>query len=74
MYLLVVGMGPMPWTINSEIYPLWARSFSNSVATFTNWTFNLIISMTFLSLSESITRHGKFSHPVSLSEYKRTKW
>ena len=65
LYLIIytgffTGMGPMPWTINSEIYPLWARSFSNSVATFTNWSFNLLISMTFLSLSDAITRHGEW--------------
>ena len=54
------GMGPMPWTINSEIYPLWARSTGNAFATATNWTCNLVISMTFLSLTEWITRYGAF--------------
>lgn len=54
------GMGPMPWTINSEIYPLWARSTGNAFATATNWTCNLVISMTFLSLTEWITRFGAF--------------
>ena len=54
------GMGPMPWTINSEIYPLWVRSTGNAFATATNWTCNLVISMTFLSLTEWITRYGAF--------------
>lgn len=54
------GMGPMPWTINSEIYPLWARSTGNALATATNWTCNLVISMTFLTLTEWITRFGAF--------------
>ena len=50
----------MPWTINSEIYPLWARNTGNAFATATNWTFNLIISITFFSLTEWITRYGAF--------------
>ena len=54
------GMGPMPWTINSEIYPLWARSTGNALATATNWTCNLVVSMTFLTLTEWITRFGAF--------------
>lgn len=56
------GMGPMPWTINAELYPLWARSAGNAAATFTNWTCNLLISMTFLSISETHTigRAGAF--------------
>ncbi|KAL3853170.1 hypothetical protein ACJMK2_016735 [Sinanodonta woodiana] len=54
------GLGPMPWTINSEIYPLWARSTCVSIATMTNWLFNLIVSLTFLTLTEKITKHGTF--------------
>lgn len=50
----------MPWTINAEIYPMWARSTGNAVATSTNWIFNLIISLTFLTLSTAITRQGTF--------------
>lgn len=51
-------MGPMPWTINAEIYPQWARSTGNGLATAVNWVFNLAISMSFLSLMTLITRQG----------------
>ncbi len=54
------GMGPMPWAINAEIYPLWARSVGNSCSTATNWFFNLIISITFLHLVSWITEQGAF--------------
>jgi hypothetical protein len=48
----------MPWTVNAEIYPMWARSTGNAMATATNWTFSLIIALTFLTLSTAISRQG----------------
>ncbi|XP_068235220.1 proton myo-inositol cotransporter-like isoform X2 [Palaemon carinicauda] len=62
LYLLFFspGMGPMPWTINSEIYPGWARSTCTSLTTSVNWASNLIVSFTFLTLTEVILKHGTF--------------
>ena len=54
----ILGMGPMPWTINAEIYPQWARSFGGGMASATNWLFNLLVSSTFLTLTDFITTHG----------------
>ncbi|XP_050411789.1 proton myo-inositol cotransporter isoform X1 [Patella vulgata] len=54
------GMGPMPWTYNSEIYPLWARSTGNSFSSATNWLSNLLVSMTFLTLTETLTKYGTY--------------
>ena len=50
----------MPWTINSEIYPNHVRAVAVSVATTVNWIFNLVISMTFLTLATAITPFGSF--------------
>ncbi|KAK6174955.1 hypothetical protein SNE40_013506 [Patella caerulea] len=54
------GMGPMPWTINSEIYPLWARSTCISISTATNWACNLLLSFTFITMTETLTKYGTF--------------
>uniref|UniRef100_A0A6A7G6C7 Proton myo-inositol cotransporter-like n=1 Tax=Hirondellea gigas TaxID=1518452 RepID=A0A6A7G6C7_9CRUS len=62
LYLLCFapGMGTMPWTINSELYPGWARSRCVGIATSFNWCSNLIVSLTFLSLTQAINKHGTF--------------
>ncbi|XP_069833354.1 proton myo-inositol cotransporter isoform X1 [Dendropsophus ebraccatus] len=54
------GMGPMPWTVNSEIYPLWARSTGNACSSGVNWIFNVVISLTFLHTAEYLTYYGAF--------------
>ncbi|KAK3767612.1 hypothetical protein RRG08_003873 [Elysia crispata] len=54
------GAGPMPWTINAEIYPLWCRSVANSIATVCNWASNYIVSNTFLTVTKLITSWGTF--------------
>ena len=54
------GMGPMPWAINAEIYPLWARSIGTASSTATNWFFNLLVSITFLHVIQLLSRPGAF--------------
>lgn len=44
----------------SEIYPSWARSAGNAVSTGVNYAFNLLISLTFLTLARAVTRQGAF--------------
>src|ERR1700712_5742101 len=46
--------------INSELFPLWARSVCYSVTTAFNWFFNLLVSLTFLTLTKTITTPGAF--------------
>ena len=48
------GWGLIPWTVNSEIYPMWARSTAIAIATTTNWASNLVVSMTFLTMADNL--------------------
>lgn len=48
------GMGTVPWTVNSEIYPLRFRGVCGGIAATANWISNLIVAQSFLSLTQSI--------------------
>lgn len=61
-YLLSFGSGLSsgPWVVNSEIYPLSVRGVGNAAAISTNWVFNFVISLTFLTLCNTIGRPATF--------------
>lgn len=52
LYLFAFGLGlsPIPWAVNSEIYPMHARSAAAAQATFANWETNFLVSVTFVSV------------------------
>ena len=54
------GMGPMPWTINSEIFPQNFRSTGVGITTMCNWVVNFLVSLTFLDLVDALTSYGAF--------------
>lgn len=55
-----VGLGPVFWLLISEIYPLKVRGSAMGVATVGNWGSNLIVSLTFLTLIDTIGRPFTF--------------
>ncbi len=55
-----VGLGPVFWLILSEIYPLRIRGRAMSVGTAVNWTGNLLVALTFLTLTKALGKPGTF--------------
>ncbi|XP_057781621.1 inositol transporter 1 [Salvia miltiorrhiza] len=47
------GMGPVPWTVNSEIYPEAYRGLCGGMSATVNWISNLIVAQSFLSIAEA---------------------
>ncbi|KAJ2369377.1 hypothetical protein H4S01_001043 [Coemansia sp. RSA 2610] len=58
--LYAVGLGNVPWLVQSEIFAQGIRSKAGSIATATNWVCNFIISVTFLTMTLHITASGTF--------------
>ena len=58
MFLLVAsaasGTVSLPWIINSEIYPTWARGPAVSLASILSWLSNLLLALTFLTLVDAL--------------------
>ncbi|CAL9040514.1 unnamed protein product [Musa banksii] len=54
------GMGPVPWAVNSEIYPEAYRGVCGGMSATVNWVSNLIVSQTFLSLVTVVGTGGTF--------------
>ncbi|KAI1320553.1 myo-inositol transporter [Mortierella claussenii] len=55
-----LGLGNAPWLIQSELFPLDIRGKATGMATACNFAGNLLISLTFLTLTQRITATGTF--------------
>lgn len=56
-----IGLGPVPWVVLSEIYPLALRGRAMSIATFANWLCNYLVALTFLDLVAGLGSGGAFA-------------
>ena len=55
-----VGLGPVFWLVLSEIYPLRIRGRAMSVGTAANWSANLIVALSFLTLTQVLGKPTTF--------------
>ncbi len=55
-----VSLGPLGWLLISEVYPLSVRGIGSSIGALSNWTFNAIVTFTFLTLLRTLSPAGAF--------------
>ena len=55
-----MGLGPVFWLMISEIFPLELRGPAMALCTVANWSFNFIVSYTFLTLVDDLGKAGTF--------------
>ena len=55
-----VGLGPVFWLMLSEIYPLRIRGRAMSVGTIANWSANLVVALSFLTLTQVLGKPATF--------------
>jgi SP family galactose:H+ symporter-like MFS transporter len=55
-----IGLGPVFWLLNAEIFPLAVRGRGMAMATVANWLANLAVTMTFLDIIKAIGAAGIF--------------
>jgi MFS transporter, SP family, galactose:H+ symporter len=55
-----VGLGPVFWLLLSEIYPLRIRGWAMSFGTAANWSANLIVALSFLTLTQVLGKPATF--------------
>jgi sugar porter (SP) family MFS transporter len=56
-----IALGPLPWVMMSEIFPLRLRGLGMGAASLTNWAFNFLVVLTFPVLLQMLGLAGVFS-------------
>lgn len=54
------GLGPVPWTVNAEIYPMAVRGVCMGIAATSNWVANALVASTFLTMFRLVGGSGVF--------------
>lgn len=56
-----ISLGPIMWLMFTEVFPLKIRGIATSIMASMQWTFNFIVSLTFLSLIQYFHASGTFA-------------
>jgi sugar porter (SP) family MFS transporter len=56
-----VSLGPLPWVMMSELFPMKLRGMGTSLASITNWGFNFVVVFSFPVLIKEIGLAGVFT-------------
>ncbi|KAI9270618.1 hypothetical protein BDA99DRAFT_433894 [Phascolomyces articulosus] len=62
-----LGLGYAPWLIQSELFNMRVRSRANGISTSVNWFCNLLVAISFLSLTNALSAAGAFWFYAALS-------
>ncbi|VDK84426.1 unnamed protein product [Cylicostephanus goldi] len=66
--------GSIPWFFVSEIFASNSRSNANSVAVMVNWTANLLVGLSFLSLNNALAQYSFLVFTALLSFFIFFTW
>lgn len=62
MYMFVIffglGIGPISWTYNAEVYPLNVRVLGVAIGMAINWILDFVLSMTWPKMAETMSASG----------------
>jgi len=62
-----VSAGPLIWVLCSEVQPIEGRDFGIAISTFTNWTANFVVGLTFLSMLTGLGSGATFGVYAALN-------
>ncbi|RLA69299.1 MAG: MFS transporter, partial [Epsilonproteobacteria bacterium] len=55
-----ISLVPIAWLLIAEVFPMRLRNLGMSVATLSNWGFNFIVALSFLSIVDTLGASGAF--------------